>query len=123
MKSFEWTIMEELDKSKIPEEVRSVLIEGEEVLAAYKTIRDVALITNKRIILADKEGLRGKKVEIYSIPYRSIDMYSSENAAGLFDFDAEMEFWLRGGAHLKLKILKKVDIRAFDRLISSLILK
>jgi len=123
VKSFEWTIMEELDKDRIPEEVRSVLIEGEEVLAAYRTIRDVALITTRRIILADKEGLRGKKVEIYSIPYRSIDMYSSENAAGLFDFDAEMEFWLRGGAHLKLKILKKVDIRAFDRLISELILK
>ena len=98
-------------------------MEGEEVLAAYRTLRDIALITSKRIILADKEGLMGKKIEIYSIPYHSVDMYSSENAAGLLDFDAELEFWLRGGAHLKLKIYKKVDIRKLDRLISSHILK
>ena len=123
MKSFEWRITQEISPDEIPETISSVLVEGEEVLAAYKTLRDVALITNKRIILADKEGLMGKKIEIYSIPYRSVDMYSSENAAGLLDFDAEMEFWLRGGAHLKLKIYKKVDIRKLDRLISSHILK
>ena len=56
MKSFEWRITQEISPNEIPETISSVLVEGEEVLAAYKTLRDVALITNKRIILADKEG-------------------------------------------------------------------
>ena len=64
MKSFEWRITQEISPNEIPEIISSVLVEGEEVLAAYKTLRDVALITNKRIILADKEGLMGKKIEV-----------------------------------------------------------
>jgi len=120
---FEWTITEELSKDKVPDTIKNLLVEGEEIQAAFKTFRDVAVITNKRLIFADKEGLMGKKVEIYSIPYRSIDMYSSENAAGFLDFDAELEFWMRGGIHVKLKILKKVDVRKFDRLIAQNLLK
>ncbi|MGL5983575.1 MAG: PH domain-containing protein [Cetobacterium sp.] len=38
----------------------------------YK-IRDVEIITNKRIIIADKQGLTGKKVEIYTIPLKSVN--------------------------------------------------
>lgn len=50
---------------------------------------------NKRIIIFDRQGLTGKKIEIYSIPYRSIDMWSTENAGKLFDIDAELELWTK----------------------------
>jgi len=113
------------------------VVDGEGIQAAFKTLRDVAVITSERPIPTDGEDLPAKrvevhsipyrldvrKVEIYSIPYRSIDMYSSENAAGFLDFDAELEFWMRGGIHVKLKILKKVDVRKFDRLIAQNLLK
>ncbi|MGY0202952.1 PH domain-containing protein [Acinetobacter soli] len=46
-------------------------------IAAYKTIRDVAIFTNKRLILRDAQGLSGKKVEIYSLTYQSISLYLS----------------------------------------------
>ncbi|NCU17696.1 PH domain-containing protein [Pallidibacillus pasinlerensis] len=113
----EWTFYEEVP---IPEEIQEVLVEGEIPEVAYRTVRDVAVITNKRFIIADKQGITGKKVEIYTIPFKSIDMYSSENA-GRLDFNAEIEFWTRTGK-FKLNLNKKVDIRKLDRIIASHIL-
>jgi hypothetical protein len=113
----EWTFFEEVP---VPKEVNEILVDGEYAEAAYKTIRDVAVITNKRLIIADRQGLTGKKVEIYTIPFKSIIMYSSENA-GLLDVNAELELWTKAGT-FKLNINKKVDIRKLDRLIGKYIL-
>lgn len=112
-----WTFMNE---TAVPKEVEEILIEGEVVEVAYKTIRDVAVVTNKRIIIADKQGITGKKVEIYTIPFKSIVMYSSENA-GKIDFNAEIELWTRVGK-FKLNLKKGIDIRKLDKIIGQNIL-
>jgi hypothetical protein len=113
-----WTFVSECP---VPSEVQQILIEGEKVEVAYKTIRDAAVVTNKRIIIADKQGITGKKVEVYTIPFKSIVMYSSENAGGILDFNAEIDLWTRAG-RLKLKLAKGIDIRKLDRLIGQYIL-
>jgi len=113
-----WTFYSECEPSA---ELLEVLLEGEEVHVAYKTVRDIALVTNKRLLIADKQGLTGKKVEIYTIPYKSIVMYSSENAGKFLDFNAELELWTRIG-NFKLNLNKGVDIRKLDRIIASYIL-
>ena len=113
-----WTFVRE---TEVPHEVNEILVDGEEQQAAYKTLRDVAVITNKRIIIADRQGLRGKKVEVYTIPFKSIVMYSSENAHGILDFNAELELWTRVG-RFKLNLQKGIDIRKIDRLIGQYIL-
>lgn len=113
-----WTFISEC---AIPNDVDSMLVPGEEAVAAYKTIRDSAVFTNKRIIIRDAQGLTGKKVEIYSIPYSSINMWSTENAGKMLDFNAEVELWTRAG-HLKINLKKGVDIRKFDYLIASAVL-
>ncbi len=41
----------------------------------------------------DKQGLTGKKAEIYSTPYRSIDMWSTENAGGFISFSWYLSFF------------------------------
>jgi hypothetical protein len=112
-----WTFYEE---TQVPKEIREVLIEGERAEIAYKTVRDVAVVTNKRIIIADRQGLTGKKVEVYTIPFKSIIMYSSENG-GMLDVNAELELWTKAGK-FKLNVNKKVDIRKLDRLIAQYIL-
>jgi hypothetical protein len=58
-------------------------------------IRDFFVFTNKRLVLVDKQGLTGKKVEYHSIPYKSITHFSVETA-GRFDRDAEMKIWISG---------------------------
>lgn len=111
----EWTLAEECP---IPNDVNELLVEGEQAVAAYKTLRDSAVFTNKRLIVRDVQGLRGKKVEIYSLPYANINMWSSENAAGFLDFSAELELWTRAG-HIKVNLLKGIDVRKLDRLIAN----
>ncbi|MGG5171861.1 PH domain-containing protein [Pseudarthrobacter sp. J1738] len=104
----------------IPNDVAELLVPGEEPVAAYKTFRDSAIFTTKRLIVRDAQGMTGKKVEVYSLPYSAINMWSSENA-GTFDFDAELELWTRAG-HIKIRVGKKTDIRRLDMLIAHVVL-
>ena len=113
-----WTFNSKCD---IPNDINDMLVSGEIALHAYKTIRDVAVFTNKRLIVRDSQGLTGKKIEIYSLPYSSINMYSTENAGKLLDVNAEVELWTRAG-HIKINLNKNVDIREFDKIIASAIL-
>ncbi|NLY78572.1 MAG: PH domain-containing protein, partial [Lysinibacillus sp.] len=62
----------EVDVGKVSEELKEILIPSEKVEHAYKVIRDMFVFTNKRLILVDKQGMTGKKVEYHSIPYHSI---------------------------------------------------
>jgi hypothetical protein len=75
-----WTLQNEIP---IPDDVQPLLTEGEQAVAAFKAFRDSAVFTTHRLIVRDAQGLTGKKVEIYSLPYSAINMWSSENAGKL----------------------------------------
>lgn len=109
-----------LRNADVPKDVDNILTQGEKVHFAYKTLRDSALFTNKRLIVRDAQGLTGKKVEIYSLPYSSILMWSSENR-GMLDLDAEIELWTKVG-RIKISIGKQVNIREIDSLLSAYVL-
>lgn len=106
----------------IPGDVQELLVEGEVAIAAYKTVRDSAIFTNKRLIVRDAQGLTGKKVEVYSLPYSSINMWSTENSGKLLDLTSEVELWTRAG-HIKISLNKGCDVRKFDKLLANAILK
>ncbi|PRY69368.1 PH (Pleckstrin Homology) domain-containing protein [Glaciihabitans tibetensis] len=112
-----WTFISEIP---IPADVAQLMIAGEEPVAAYKTFRDSAVFTNKRLMVRDAQGITGKKVEMYSLPYSSVTMWSSENA-GTLDFNAELELWTKAG-HIKIKLGKGVDIRKLDLLLAGIVL-
>ena len=115
----EWVF---ISKCEIPEDIVDILAPGEVAVAAYRTVRDSDTFTDKRIIIRDVQGLTGKKVEIYSIPYSSINMWSTETTGLLFDLSAEVELWTRAG-HIKISLRKGIDVREFDRLIAHCILR
>lgn len=110
-----------ISKTKSNEELKVVLIDGEEILQCYQTIRDQAALTDKRIIIFDKQGLTDKKTEIYSLPYRSIDMRSTENADKLFDVNAELELRTEAG-RFRIRVDPKFDIKEFDWILGNTIL-
>ncbi|WOQ69998.1 PH domain-containing protein [Microbacterium limosum] len=114
-----WTLQQEIP---IPDDVSALLVEGEQPVASFKTFRDSATFTTKRLIVRDAQGITGKKVEIYSLPYSAINMWSTENAGGFLDRDAEVELWTRAG-HIKVKITKGADIRRIDSLIAWAVLQ
>jgi Bacterial PH domain len=109
-----WTLMNEIP---VPADVQGLLVEGEQAVASFRTFRDSATFTTKRLIVRDAQGITGKKVEIYSLPYSAINMWSSENAGGFLDRDAELELWTRAG-YIKVKLAKGADVRRIDSLIA-----
>jgi hypothetical protein len=113
-----WTLLSECP---VPDDANGLLVAGETAIAAYRTFRDAAIFTNKRLIVRDAQGLTGKKVEIYSLPYSSIFMWSSENGHGIFNFNSEIELWTKAG-HIKVNLAKGIDVRRLDRLIAEAVL-
>jgi len=83
----------EVDSDDLDKVLGDCLIDDEEIQKAYKVIRDMFVFTNKRLILIDKQGVTGSKVELLSIPYSKITKFSKESA-GHFDLDAELKIWI-----------------------------
>ena len=104
----------------VPHDVQELLISGEVAERAFRTVRDVAIFTNKRLIVKDVQGLTGSKVEIYSLPYSSVHMWSTE-IAGMLDFTSEVELWTRAG-NIKIQLKRDINIRTFERLLAEYIL-
>lgn len=83
----------EVDDADLEKVLANTLIEGEQVEKAYKVVRDMFIFTNKRLILLDKQGVTGSKIEMISIAYSKITKFSKESA-GHFDLDAELKIWV-----------------------------
>ena len=60
----------------VQNEVNGLLVNGEEVVAAFQTIRDQLLFTNKRVISIDVQGITGKRKSFSSMPYSKIQYFS-----------------------------------------------
>lgn len=105
----------------VPGDVTEMLVPGETPVCAYKTIRDIAIFTNKRLIVRDAQGITGKKIEMYTLPYASIVMYATENAGTILDFNSEVQMWTKAG-EVKINLKKGADIRALDKILATYIL-
>ncbi|WP_342316269.1 PH domain-containing protein [Lysobacter sp. FW306-1B-D06B] len=80
---------------KLTEDFAPMLAPGETLQRAFGFVRDLIVFTDRRLILVDKQGVTGSKVQYLSIPYRSIVMFSVETA-GHFDMDSELRVWVSG---------------------------
>jgi hypothetical protein len=83
------------DAAQVQAEYAKIFAQDEQVHAAYGILRDLMIFTNHRLILINKQGMSGKKVQYESVPYKSIERFSVETA-GTFDLDAELKIWVRG---------------------------
>ncbi|KQT61842.1 MULTISPECIES: PH domain-containing protein [unclassified Aureimonas] len=83
----------DVDVGAVRRDLEPILLPEEEVDLAFAVIRDLFVFTSHRLILVDKQGMTGRKREIVSLPYRSITMFSVENA-GTFDTDSELKIWI-----------------------------
>lgn len=92
-------------RSTITPELERMLYSSEQVQFCVKTFRDTAVFTDKRILIVDKQGITGKKVEYFSVPYKNIVTYAVETAGSL-DLDAEIKLVLSGGIVLELNFFR-----------------
>lgn len=108
-----------LETSKVESEFARILTDNESVEHAYKLIRDLFIFTNRRLVLVDKQGLTGSKLEYHSIPYSKITHYSVETA-GHFDREAELVIWISGMTHpIRKQFSKKVNIYDVQAILTS----
>lgn len=105
-----------ISKREVPKKIQDLLIEGETADYAYSTLRDTAVFTNHRLIIVDTQGVTGTKKEYYSIPYRSIDMWSVETS-GILDINGEVDLWTKVG-HVKIQLRKGINVKEVDTLIA-----
>ena len=113
----------EVDGKDIQRDLEAMLVEGEQVVKAFRLIRDLFVFTDKRLILIDKQGITGKKAEYHSIPYKSISHFSVETA-GTFDMDAEMKIYISGNmTPIEREFKRGTDIRGVQKTLAQFILK
>ena len=70
------------------------------------------------MIVCDAAFFKGKRIKKYSLPYTSINMWSTEKATGSIDIDSEVELWTSAGK-IKIDLQKGIDIGTFEKLIAN----
>ena len=74
-----------------------------------------------RLIVRDAQGVTGQKVEAFSIPWKSVQMWSTENSGKIIDVDSEIELWTLIG-RFKINLKRGLDIRQVDQMVASCVM-
>ncbi|MBB6461157.1 PH domain-containing protein [Flammeovirga kamogawensis] len=106
------------DIEKVQEDLGFILASDEQFVKGFKLVRDQWIFTNKRLVMVDKQGITGKKSELLTIPFKSIELFSMETK-GTFDADAELKLWVKGMPEpLETKFGSDTDIKEVYQLLS-----
>ncbi|MBE6199627.1 MAG: PH domain-containing protein [Rikenellaceae bacterium] len=113
----------EANLEELQREFEPIIIEDEQIVAAYKIFRDKWVFTTKRLIMLNVQGVTGSKREYHSVPYSSITHFSIETG-GTFDGDCEMKLWIRGASvPIEKEFKKGTDLKGLQRILAKYILK
>lgn len=114
--------MKQVDPSSLMGDIHPLLINGEQVIGAYKAMRDYCVFTNKRVISVNVQGMTGKKKDFTSLPYSKVSAYSIETA-GVLDMDSELEMYFSGLGKVKFEFTGQSNIVQIGQIISTYILR
>lgn len=109
-----------IKREAIRKDALNLLIRNEDIVGAFKTVRDQVIFTNRRIIVVNVQGL-GKKISYFSYPYSKI-LYFGIETAGIMDIDSEMSISFANGAVLRFDFTIRTDVKAVCNAISEYIL-
>jgi len=101
--------------------VADLLLPGEDVVGAFKAMRDGVVFTNKRIIAVNVQGITGSKKDFTSLPYSKVVAFSVETA-GTFDLDAELDLWFSGLGKVRFAFTGRTNIVEISKLIAGYVL-
>lgn len=82
-----------------------ILTAGETIACSYKGIRDMLIVTSKRLLLVDKQGITGKKQKYLSIPFDKISAFSVETG-GTLDLDCDVVIHVSGMGSVHAEIMR-----------------
>ena len=113
-----------INVNEVRDEVMGLLLRDENICAAFKTVRDQLIFTNKRIIAVDVQGITGKRKSVSSMPYSKVQFFSIQTP-GLAEIvpDSELVLNFASGFTAKFEFKGNVDIGQIGRMISEFVLK
>ena len=88
----------QVDASYVKDKYHGLFLDQEEVELAFKCGRDMTILTTKRMIQVDVQGMSGSKIEFLSIRWDCIRAYKIETA-GRFDRDCDIMIFTNIGKH------------------------
>ena len=109
--------LKEINPNTIEKDILPILVNGEQIIGAYKAIRDFVVFTDKRVISVNVQGLTGKKKDFTSMPYSKISVFSIETA-GTLDLDSELEMYFSGVGKVRFEFSGSCNIAQIGQLIS-----
>ncbi len=109
--------------SEVRGEVNGLLIPGEEMLAAFKTIRDQLIFTNLRVIAVDVQGITGARKSYTTLPYSKIQYYAIQTP-GFMELvpDSELYLVFSNGFTATFEFRGGTDIGGLSRVIADYVL-
>ena len=110
--------LKKVDNAAFGQVIDDFMIDGEQIVGTYQSIRDGVVFTNKRIITINIQGLTGKKKDFTSIPYNKITTFSLETA-GFFDLDAELEIYMSAVGKCKFEFTGSTNVKEICKIIST----
>lgn len=114
--------MKQIDPASLMGDIQPLLINDEQVIGAYKAMRDYCVFTNKRVIAVNVQGMSGKKKDFASLPYSKVSAYSIETA-GVLDMDSELEMYFSGLGKVTFEFTGQSNIVQIGQIISTYILR
>lgn len=112
-----------ISNDEVRGEVDGLLISGEQIEFAFKTIRDQLVFTNKRIISIDVQGLTGKRKSYATMPYSKIQYFSIQTPGFMELFpDSELFIMFSNSFMAKFEFKGAVDIGKIGRMLSEYVL-
>ncbi len=107
----------------VRDEVWGMLLNGEECVQAFKTVRDQLIFTNKRIISIDVQGLTGRRKSYASIPYSKIQFFVVQTPGfGELIPDSELFLKFADGTTAAFDFKGSTDIGQISRMIAEYVL-
>ena len=106
----------------VRDDVMGLLIDGEDCVMAFQTVRDQLVFTNKRIISIDLQKISGKRRTFVSMPYSRIQYFSIQTPGFIEIFpDSELSIMFSNGVTATFEIKGRTNIGKIGRIISEFV--
>ena len=121
--------MQAVDPQQLYAEFSNYLMDGEQIITGFKLIRDVMIITDRRILEFDKQGATGTKMRVDSIYINTIYYVTAETAGfGVDDSELEIRYiatpYMKAHgiqyASKKFEFPKKFDITGLYKMLTEI---
>jgi len=108
-------------ETRIPYFVNRLLFPDERIACCIKAIRDVVVVTDKRLLVMNKQYASGKSIEYVTYPYKNIISYSISTPGMVIDFDVDVDLHFLNDETVHLEFSKGNGLEKYIFLIYDLI--